>query len=192
MRSPWISGKLSGVVLGARIQGPGAGEHHEFPGRLDRPLKHATFTFHHRFSDDPLGGGSCHRQEDKSLAEPLHRFGGSGHGLLAFQPSSEAFRDSPSRLAEYPPEGEICSSGPGRGIRPTATAIASVVWECLPFSLATDAHGRPSFWVAVRDKGPVQNLPSNGQIGDEYHLPEGSSFIWMLPAGAKVSSWVDP
>jgi hypothetical protein len=78
-------------------------------------------------------------------------------------------------------------------------SVAQVVDEeydklppCLPFSLATDAHGRPSFWVAVRDKGTVQNLPATGEIGDEYHLPDGSSFIWMLPAGKKFASWVDP
>ena len=69
-------------------------------------------------------------------------------------------------------------------------------WELLPFSLSTDAQGRPSFWVKARTKGIVKgesDLPKTGELGDEYFSADGTTgWVWMLPTGAKEPSWVDP
>jgi hypothetical protein len=69
-------------------------------------------------------------------------------------------------------------------------------WELLPFSLSTDAQGRPSFWVKARNKGIVkkeEDLPKTGEMGDEYFSADGTmGWVWMLPTGAKEPSWVDP
>src|SRR6476659_3442283 len=69
-------------------------------------------------------------------------------------------------------------------------------WELLPFSLSTDAQGRPSFWVKARTKGIVKgesDLPKTGEMGDEYFSADGTTgWVWMLPTGAKEPSWVDP
>ena len=69
-------------------------------------------------------------------------------------------------------------------------------WEMLPFSLSTDAQGRPSFWVKARNKGIVKgesDLPKTGEMGDEYFSADGTvGWVWMLPTGAKSASWVDP
>jgi hypothetical protein len=69
-------------------------------------------------------------------------------------------------------------------------------WELLPFSLSTDAQGRPSFWVKARDKGIVKgesDLPKTGEMGDEYFSADGTvGWVWMLPTGAKEPCWVDP
>jgi hypothetical protein len=69
-------------------------------------------------------------------------------------------------------------------------------WELLPFSLSTDAQGRPSFWVKARNKGIVKgesDLPKTGEMGDEYFSADGTTgWVWMLPTGAKEPSWVDP
>jgi hypothetical protein len=69
-------------------------------------------------------------------------------------------------------------------------------WELLPFSLSTDAQGRPSFWVKARNKGIVKresDLPKTGEMGDEYFSADGTmAWVWMLSTGAKEPSWVDP
>jgi hypothetical protein len=69
-------------------------------------------------------------------------------------------------------------------------------WELLPFSLSTDAQGRPSFWVKARTKGIVKgesDLPKTGEMGDEYFSADGTmGWVWMLPTGAKSACWVDP
>jgi hypothetical protein len=69
-------------------------------------------------------------------------------------------------------------------------------WAMLPFSLAQDEQGRPSFWVKARNKGIVKgenDLPKIGEMGDEYFSADGTAaWIWMLPTGAQAPSWVDP
>src|SRR5271170_1284157 len=69
-------------------------------------------------------------------------------------------------------------------------------WELLPFSISTDAQGRPSFWVKARTKGIVKgegDLPKSGELGDEYFSVDGTTgWVWMLPTGAKEPSWIDP
>jgi hypothetical protein len=69
-------------------------------------------------------------------------------------------------------------------------------WAMLPCSLATDDHGRPSFFIRARTRGTVKSqsdLPNDAQIGDQYTLANGTtSWVWMTPYGAKSASWVDP
>ena len=58
-------------------------------------------------------------------------------------------------------------------------------WELLPFSISTDAQGRPSFWVKARTKGVVKgesDLPKTGQMGDEYFSADGTmGSVWNAP-----------
>jgi hypothetical protein len=54
----------------------------------------------------------------------------------------------------------------------------------LPFSLAQDEKGRPSFWVKARKKGIVKtesDLPKTGEMGDEYFF---SRWIGVLDLDA--------
>jgi hypothetical protein len=69
-------------------------------------------------------------------------------------------------------------------------------WAMLPCSLTTDDQGRPSFFIRARDRGTVKSerdLAKTAEIGDQYTLAQGTtSWVWVLPTGAKAASWIDP
>jgi hypothetical protein len=51
-------------------------------------------------------------------------------------------------------------------------------------------------FIRTRDRGTVKSerdLPKTAEIGDQYTLANGTmSWIWMIPVGAQVASWIDP